>query len=57
MEEEQKKSVALVEVKNNSLKEIGKRAIPKVADGLKRIGKVAGYGGLAFARDLCSCYW
>jgi len=55
--EEQKKNQALVEVKNNSLKEISKRVIPKVADGLKGTGKVAGWGGLAFARNFCGYYW
>lgn len=42
------KNNALVKVENNSLKEIGKRAVPKIADGAKRIGKIAGWGSLAF---------
>ncbi len=42
------KNNALVKVKNNSLKEIGKRAVPKIADSAKRIGKIAGWGSLAF---------
>lgn len=48
MNEEQVKNNSLVKVENNSLKEIGKRAMPKIADGAKRIGKIAGWGSLAF---------
>ena len=40
------KSNALIKVNNNSLKEIRKRALPKIADGAKRIGKVVGWGSL-----------
>lgn len=47
--EKQKKSNALVEVRNNSLQEIKDRALPKVIDGVKRIGKIAGYSGVALA--------
>lgn len=51
MEEEQKKTTALVEVKDEekSLKEVGKRMLPKVTDGLKRIGKIVGYSTAALA--------
>lgn len=41
------KNNALIKVNNNSLKEIGKRAVPKIADGVKRIGKIAGWGSLS----------
>lgn len=40
------KNNALIKVSNNSLKEIGKRAVPKITDGVKRIGKIAGWGTL-----------
>lgn len=47
MDIEQKKSNSLVKVENNSIKEIGKSAIPKIADGIKRIGKITGWGSIA----------
>lgn len=45
---EYNKNNALVKIENNSLKEIGKRAVPKVAEGVKRIGKIVAWGSLAF---------
>ena len=49
MSEEQKiQNHYLVKVENNSLKEIGKRMAPKVADGIKRVGKIVGWGSLSF---------
>lgn len=48
MNREQEKNNSLIKVEDNSLKEIGKRAMPKVADGIKRLGKIAGWGSLAF---------
>lgn len=47
MEKNEEQKNSLVKVENNSLKEFGKRAIPKVADTAKRIGKVAGWGSVA----------
>lgn len=41
------KSNALIKVNNNSLKEIRKRALPKIADKAKRIGKIVGWGSLS----------
>lgn len=41
------KETALVKVGNQSLKEKTKKAMPKIADGAKRIGKVVGLGSLA----------
>jgi len=49
MEEEQKKENALVEVKDRALKRRNKTTLPKVVDGAKRIGKILGYSGAAFA--------
>lgn len=38
------KNNALIKVNNNSLKEMGKRVGPQIADGAKRIGKIVGWG-------------
>lgn len=38
---------SLVKVESNSLKEIGKRVMPKAVDSMKRVGKIIGGGSLA----------
>ena len=48
MSEEQVKNNSMIKVENNSLKEIGKRVIPKISDSAKRLGKIVGWGSLAF---------
>jgi hypothetical protein len=42
------KTNALVKVEEKSLVQIGKRKLPKIVDGVKRIGKIAGLGSLSF---------
>ena len=41
------KTKALIKVNENSLKEIGKRTLPKIADATKRIAKTVGWGTMA----------
>lgn len=46
--EEQKNNNSMIKVENNSLKTISKKVLPKISDSAKRLGKIAGWGSLAF---------